>query len=52
MILFFGILNLILLLWQLATGLHVIKISYKTHRKTGIALVISALIHAGLALLA
>lgn len=52
MILFFGIINLILIFWQLSTGLRLIKVSPKTHRRTGIALVISALIHAGLALLA
>ncbi len=52
MILAFGIINLILLAWQLLTGLHVIRVSARTHRKTGIVLVISASLHAGMALLA
>ena len=52
MILAFGVLNIILLVWQLLTGLRVIRVSPRIHRKTGIALVCSALIHAGMALLA
>jgi len=51
MILGLGILNFLLILWQLSTGMRWIKISYKTHRKTGIALLVSALIHGSLALL-
>ncbi|MFP3999397.1 MAG: hypothetical protein ACLFUN_06095 [Desulfobacterales bacterium] len=50
MILAFGVLNIVLLAWQLLTGLHIIRVSPRLHRKTGIALVASALIHAGLAL--
>ena len=52
MILAFGVLNIVLLVWQLLTGLHVIRISPRVHRKTGIALVASAVVHASLALLA
>ena len=52
MILAFGILNLILILWQLLTGLHVIRVSPRLHRNTGIALAASAVIHASLALIA
>ena len=52
MILAFGVLNIVLLVWQLLTGLHVIRVSPGVHRKTGIALVASAAVHAGLALLA
>ena len=51
MILAFGILNIILILWQLLTGLHVIRVSTRTHRNTGIVLVASAMIHATMALL-
>jgi len=52
MILGFGVINMILLIWQLLTGLHIIGVSPGVHRKTGIALVISATLHAGMALLA
>jgi hypothetical protein len=51
MILALGIINLILLAWQLLTGLHVIKASPATHRKTGILLVITAVLHGSMALL-
>jgi hypothetical protein len=50
MILAFGIINLLLILFQLSTGMRWVKIPYKTHRKTGIALLISGVIHATLAL--
>ncbi len=52
MILAFGVLNIVLLAWQLLTGLHIIRVPVRLHRKTGIALAASAVIHAGLALLA
>lgn len=52
MILALGIINLILLAWQLVTGLHIIRISPSIHRKTGIVLVVTALLHAGMAVLA
>jgi len=51
MVLIFGIINLVLLLFQLSTGKRWIKVSFATHRKSGIALVISAVIHAILAIL-
>lgn len=47
----FGILNFILLLFQLSSGLHWIKVRMGLHKKTGIALFISAILHATLALL-
>lgn len=52
MLLIFGILNFLLILWQLSTGMRWIKVSFRTHRGTGIALLLSAAIHGGLALLA
>ena len=49
-ILLFGIINLVLLLFQLSTGMRWIKVPFTTHRKSGIALMISAVIHASLAI--
>lgn len=46
-----GIFNLILLLYQLLSGLRIIKFSFKIHRGTGILLFISAVCHALLAFL-
>jgi|GEM_PF-202916 len=51
-ILILGILNLFLLVFQLATGMRWIKVSFNTHRRSGIILFICAVIHAGLAFLA
>lgn len=51
-ILVFGILNLFLVVFQLCTGMRWIKVSFKTHRRAGIILLVSAVIHAGLAFLA
>jgi hypothetical protein len=51
-ILILGIINLILLLFQLSSGLRWVKVPFGTHRKTGIALLISAVLHALLAFLA
>jgi uncharacterized membrane protein len=50
-ILILGILNFLLLLFQLATGLRWIKVRFGVHKKTGIALFIAALVHGGLAVL-
>ncbi|NQU16021.1 MAG: hypothetical protein HQ561_17845 [Desulfobacteraceae bacterium] len=52
LILILGILNLILLVFQLSTGMRWIKVSHKTHKRSGIILFVSAIIHAGLAFLA
>ncbi|MFO8111326.1 MAG: hypothetical protein R6T92_02345 [Desulfosalsimonadaceae bacterium] len=52
MILALGVINMVLILWQLLTGLHIIGVSPGLHRKTGIALVFTAALHAGMALLA
>ena len=51
-ILILGILNLVLALFQFTTGMHWVKIPFRIHRASGILLVISALIHGSLAVLA
>jgi hypothetical protein len=40
-----GLVNLILLLFQLLSGLHYIKVPFGVHKKTGIILVFCAIIH-------
>jgi hypothetical protein len=40
-----GLFNLALLLFQLLSGLHYIKVPFGVHKKTGIALAITAFIH-------
>ena len=52
LILIGGIINLILVLWQLSTGMHWINVQIKTHRLTGILLVFTALLHGSLAIAA
>ncbi len=51
-ILILGILNLVLIVFQLCTGMRWIKVAFKTHRKSGIILIISAVLHASLAFIA
>lgn len=51
-ILILGLVNFLLLLFQLASGLRWIKVKFGVHRKTGIALFIVAVIHGALATLA
>jgi hypothetical protein len=51
-ILILGIVNMLLVCFQLLTGLHTIRVPLGVHRKTGIALFICALLHAALALIA
>jgi hypothetical protein len=46
-----GIVNLLLVLFQLSTGLRWIKASFAVHRKTGITLLILAIIHGSLAVI-
>ena len=50
-ILILGILNLILVAFQISSGLRWIKVPFGVHRKSGILLVFSAIIHAFLAFL-
>jgi hypothetical protein len=45
-----GIVNAALLLFQLGTGLRIIKVKFGVHRKAGILLAVCALIHGVLAL--
>ncbi|NWF53793.1 MAG: hypothetical protein HXY45_03255 [Syntrophaceae bacterium] len=50
-VLILGIMNFILLLFQLSSGLRWFKVKMTVHRKTGITLFIVALCHAILAYL-
>jgi hypothetical protein len=50
-VLILGVINFLLILFQLSSGLRLIKVSFLTHRKTGIALLISAFLHALLGIL-
>ncbi len=51
-ILLLGIINFFLILFQLSTGLRIIKVRFGIHRQTGIILLISATLHGFLAYLA
>ena len=51
-ILILGICNLILVLFQAASGLRIIRPKFGVHKKTGLALVVFATVHAVLAFLA
>ncbi len=46
-----GVLNLLLVLFQLLSGYHVIKIPFGVHKKTGTLLAISAITHGSIAML-
>ena len=46
-----GLINLLLLSFQMSTGLRWIKVPMAIHRKTGITLFIMAIIHGTLAFL-
>ena len=50
-ILILGLCNLTLILFQLASGLRLIRVRLGTHKKTGILLLILAVLHGGLAYL-
>jgi hypothetical protein len=52
MILILGIINFILVLVQLCSGLHFIKLSFAFHKRSGIVLFVTASLHGLLALLA
>ncbi|OHD65917.1 MAG: hypothetical protein A2176_03695 [Spirochaetes bacterium RBG_13_51_14] len=51
-ILALGIANFLLLIFQLLSGFHKIKVPMGVHKKTGVALFIIVLIHGVLAILA
>jgi hypothetical protein len=50
-ILVLGIINFLLLLFQLATGKHWIKVKFGVHRKAGVLLIVVAAVHGLIALL-
>jgi hypothetical protein len=52
LILILGVVNLILVLFQAASGLRVIKPKIGVHKKMGLLLVVTAIAHAVLAYLA
>lgn len=51
LILVFGLLNLALIVFQLLSGLRVIKVPMAVHRGTGILLCVCAVIHGAFAFL-
>jgi len=51
-ILILGLINMILILFQLSTGLRWIKVPFRMHRRIGMILFISAALHGILAYLA
>ncbi len=51
-ILILGLVNLLLLTVQLSSGLRWIKLPFGVHRKTGIALFVTSLVHGILGMLA
>ncbi len=51
-ILVLGLINLLLLSLQLSSGLRWIKLPFGVHRKTGIALFVTALVHGILGVIA
>jgi hypothetical protein len=52
MILILGILNMLLILFQISSGLRWIKVPFGVHKRTGGTLLLSAALHAFLAILA
>jgi len=50
-ILLLGMLNMVLILFQMSTGLRWIRVPLGVHRRTGMLLFVSALVHALLAYL-
>jgi len=52
MILILGILNMLLILFQISSGLRWIKVPFGVHKKTGSVLVFSAALHGLLAIYA
>ena len=50
-ILILGIINFVLVLFQLVSGLHLIKVPFTLHKNSGIVLFFTASIHGALAIL-
>jgi hypothetical protein len=46
----FGVINLLLVLFQVSSGLRFFKVPFPVHKKTGLLLLLTALIHGGLAI--
>lgn len=51
-ILVLGIINFALVLFQVASGLKYIQMSFAAHKRAGIALLITATLHGAIAILA
>ncbi len=51
-ILILGLVNLVLIIFQLLSGFRKINVPFSLHRKTGVALFIVAVLHGALAMLA
>ncbi|HAR36248.1 MAG TPA: hypothetical protein DCR87_04970 [Acidobacteria bacterium] len=51
LVLFLGIVNLILILFQVSTGKKWVKVHFAWHRRLGVLLFLTALVHAVLAYL-
>lgn len=51
MIRILGLINCVLLTFQLLTGLKIVRVPFGVHKKTGIALCCTAALHAIMALL-
>lgn len=49
-IMLLGIASLLMVIFMLLTGLRIIKLPMKVHRRVGIVLAITALLHGGLVL--
>jgi hypothetical protein len=47
-----GIINFMLVLFSVASGMKYIKVSFAAHKRTGIILLVTAALHGTLALLA
>jgi hypothetical protein len=52
LILLLGLINMGLIIFQLLTGFRKIQVSFSLHRKTGVALLVTSLLHAALAFIA
>jgi hypothetical protein len=51
-VLLLGVVNFFLIIFQFISGMHYIKVNYKLHKKTGIVLFITGILHGILAVLA
>ena len=50
-VLLLGVLNFVLILFQISSGFRLIKVPFGVHKRTGVALFVSATVHAVLAYL-